>query len=57
MTSEVRVAASVGNDDGWLVFMADTERRRLAPIPAGWADLDDSHLLRLLDEAGRRAGP
>ena len=48
--------ASTPHDDGWLVFMADTERRRLAPIPPDWAALDDAHLLRLLDEASRPGG-
>lgn len=38
-------------EEGWLVFMTESNRRRLAPIPRGWADLDDARLLRLLDAA------
>jgi hypothetical protein len=43
--------ASPGLDEGWLVFMTDASRRRLAPIPPGWVDLDDAGLLRLLAQA------
>jgi hypothetical protein len=42
--------------DGWLTFehgadTPDVTRRRLAPIPAGWADLPELELRRLCLEA------
>lgn len=36
---------------GWLTFERDGERRRLAPIPAGWSDLGEDELTRLLNAA------
>lgn len=33
---------------GWLVFDSGTRKLRLAPIPAGWADLADHALRELL---------
>jgi hypothetical protein len=47
--------------DGWLTFenatgSADVTRRRLAPIPTGWAELPDLELRRLcLDAHPERA--
>ena len=37
--------------EGWLTFESMAEKRRLAPIPEGWEDLDDETLVRLLDSA------
>lgn len=50
-------AASTGDDGGWLVFMHETERRRLAPIPPEWEDLDEVQLRRLLLSAAGTGGP
>jgi len=36
---------------GWLAFHGIAERRRLAPIPDSWADLDDAELARLCEQA------
>lgn len=36
---------------GWLIFASGSERRRLAPIPAGWNQLPDGELERLCDSA------
>ena len=36
---------------GWLTFECDAERRRLTPIPRGWADLADEELDRLREAA------
>jgi hypothetical protein len=33
---------------GWLVFQSGEEKRRFAPLPAGWADLTDRELGLLL---------
>jgi hypothetical protein len=33
---------------GWLCFQSESERRRLAGIPAGWDAMDDGALLALL---------
>lgn len=39
--------------DGWLAFRSTSELRRLAPIPAGWDQLSDAELSRLLAIAPR----
>jgi hypothetical protein len=36
---------------GWLCFQSLAEKRRLAPVPDGWASLDDALLECLLREA------
>jgi len=36
---------------GWLTFTSGAERRRLAPIPSDWQNLDDTVLMRLLTES------
>lgn len=36
---------------GWLAFKTEGESRRLAPIPAKWAALEDQDLARLAREA------
>jgi len=37
--------------DGWLVFESNSERRRLAQVPANWDTLSDNGLLQLLKSA------
>ena len=37
--------------EGWLVFESQSEKRRLAPVPAGWSDLSDAALSALCDAA------
>ena len=37
--------------NGWLAFESRTERRRLAPIPEGWCDMDEGALRELLAQA------
>ena len=39
-----------GFENGWLVFESDHEKRRLAPIPAGWEDMDRAGIDRLLQD-------
>ena len=46
-----RLPVSKHLETGWLVFETATERRRLAPPPAGWADESDDGLLGLLRHA------
>lgn len=36
---------------GWLCFQTGSERRRFAPIPAGWFELSEAVLLVMLDVA------
>ncbi|HEV3050515.1 MAG TPA: hypothetical protein VGX50_09415 [Longimicrobium sp.] len=36
---------------GWLAFESGSERRRLAPIPAGWSEVDDAALCEMLAQA------
>ena len=45
----IRMASDLAN--GWLVFESAHEKRRLKPIPDGWADRDDDMLAALLAEA------
>jgi hypothetical protein len=32
---------------GWVAFECDTDRRRVAPIPAGWHELPETQLVAL----------
>jgi len=41
---------------GWLVFQSAREKRRLVPIPPGWASMSDAQLLELLGRS-TYAGP
>ena len=41
----------IGYVGGWLSFESEAERRRLHPIPDGWAAAPDSELLRWLGAA------
>jgi hypothetical protein len=45
------VTVSAAFAAGWLVFQAPHERRRLAPIPAGWETLSSDDLARLCERA------
>ena len=40
-----------GRENGWLTFMCDEEKRRLSPIPDGWAGWDETRLAALLPRA------
>ncbi len=35
-------------EHGWLLFVSEKERRRVAPPPPRWSDLDEAGLRRLL---------
>jgi len=39
---------SRGFEKGWLTFESQSERRRLAPIPADWESMSDAALATLL---------
>ena len=54
--NEPRVRLPGDCSGGWLSFQGETERRRLAPIPAGWEMLGDSALEGLLQRA-KHVGP
>lgn len=43
-------------EEGWLVFRSDRERRRQRPIPPAWDKLSDGDLRALLNGA-RPSGP
>ena len=57
MVWETAPAAGRGLADeyrrGWLTFDNEVERRRLAPVPKGWATLADDRLALLLRVATR----
>jgi hypothetical protein len=48
--SRVKVSNSL-MANGWLTFESRTERRRVAPIPEGWATMDEEALRALLANA------
>jgi hypothetical protein len=47
------VALSSGMETGWLTLESSTERRRIAPIPEGWATASDARLEQLLKVAAQ----
>ena len=44
-------AVNSGMENGWLCFQSGTRRRRLAPIPENWQELDERPLRDLFDSA------
>jgi hypothetical protein len=45
--ARLRMSLSPSLEGGWLVFEAETEKRRITPIPEGWDSLPDEELDRL----------
>ena len=52
-----RIKLSAGMQEGWLAIRSDAERRRVAPIPPGWDELDDAQLLALVEGAKNVGAP
>jgi len=50
---EIKVVVPTALQQGWLAFQSGDDRRRLAPIPHRWIDLDDTALVALLCRADR----
>ena len=48
-TSRVRVSGAYAQ--GWLAFESRHDKRRLAPLPEGWEELDELELGRLVERA------
>ncbi len=48
---ELRIRMASDLAQGWLVFESAHEKRRLRPIPDGWAERTDGELSALLIEA------
>jgi hypothetical protein len=48
-TDSTRVRLHGELASGWLCFESKHDKRRLAPTPEGWADLDEAGLERLLN--------
>ena len=48
---EVRAPVREGFEQGWLVFDNGIEKRRLAPVPAGWEQMSDYELQTLCGSA------
>lgn len=44
-------AVTQGREGGWLTFVSDRERRRLAPIPSAWTTASHAELEELCDLA------
>jgi hypothetical protein len=44
-------AVGNGMENGWLCFQSGTRRRRLAPIPDGWHEMDERRLRDLFESA------
>ncbi|MEO6878265.1 MAG: hypothetical protein ABI205_07280, partial [Gemmatimonadaceae bacterium] len=50
---EYRVPLAKRYLHGWLCFETKGEKRRLAPVPAAWAEMPDRELTELCDRATR----
>ena len=50
-------AVSPGLENGWLAFASGENKRRLAPIPAGWALAPDTELEALCESARHAPRP
>jgi len=50
-TSEAPRGVSAGLEKGWLSFVSDTGKRRLAPFPTVWREATDLELERLCAQA------
>ena len=50
---EVRAPVREGFEQGWLVFDNGDEKRRLAPVPAGWEHMTAHQLQALCEKAGK----
>ena len=49
----VRAGVRAEFAEGWLCFQSEAEKRRLAPFPTNWEELDPTALLILLQRATR----
>lgn len=49
--ARLRMSLSPSLKGGWLVFEAETEKRRVTPIPSGWDSWPDEELDRLRQRA------
>jgi hypothetical protein len=49
--SQVLMSSAPGMHAGWLCFESDGDKRRLADPPAGWDQLSEQELVRLLAQA------
>jgi len=51
LSGRVRLPVSEGREHGWLTFAAGDDKRRLSPIPHGWADASDAQIAAYFDAA------
>jgi len=54
---EQRLPVPAELQKGWLTFQSKSERRRLAPAPAGWEQMSDEELEGLLRQAAPKGKP
>ena len=52
-----RAPVSSAFSAGWVVFQSPSERRRLAPVPAGWEQVDERELRSLCRQANATGKP
>src|SRR4051794_3435418 len=52
-----RMRVSPEMREGWLAIRSENERRRIAPIPDGWAELSDEELLAFVARAESSGSP
>jgi hypothetical protein len=50
-SSTRRILVQADLQSGWLAFQCGDQRRRLAPLPAGWDEMSDHALLGLMNQA------
>jgi hypothetical protein len=55
--SEFRVPLGSEWAAGWLCFKSNSEKRRLAPVPANWTEAPESELERLCQSAKPTRSP
>ena len=56
LSGRVRLPVSEGREHGWLTFASGDDKRRLSPIPSGWAEASEVELASYF-EAARPVAP
>ena len=51
LSGRVRLPVSEGREHGWLTFASGDDKRRLSPIPDGWAEATEAELAAYFETA------